>query len=340
MDFLTPEEILTKNISDTGIRRLIRYGCSHQLRQLSGSGMELSLQKKIDFINDLIKSPIAVEEKKANEEHYEVPAEFFGYVLGKKLKYSACFWDDGVSDLNQAEDKMLELICQRADLQDGQNILDLGCGWGSVSLYIAQKYPHAKITGISNSNSQKQYILEKAKKLGLSNLHIVTNNIAEHQFSEQFDRIVSIEMLEHMRNYQLLFYKISQWMRGGAQFFVHIFSHIKYAYFFKNNWTAKNFFSGGTMPSDDLFLYFQKHLTVTNHWRLSGTHYQKTSEAWLKNLDKNREAILSLFKKLYGDAGAMSKLVMWRLFFIVCSESFGFNQGQEWLVSHYVLEKT
>lgn len=332
------EKLEQEQISDRVIRNVIRFGLKKLLVEKEQDEPEAQMEKLLQFIDELKSSPIAIHTSDANQQHYQVPTEFFQLVLGKRLKYSSGYWPDGVSTLDEAQEAMLQLFCDRAQIADGQEILDLGCGWGSLSLYLAEKYPHSQITGLSNSRTQKAFIDSQKERLGLDNLTIITADICDFTTSAQFDRIISIEMFEHMRNYEKLLAKISNWMKPEALLFVHIFTHLKYAYYFENNWIADNFFTGGIMPSDNLLLYFAKDVAIKHHWRVSGVQYQKTSEAWLENLDKQRVNILDIFNKNYGEE-ATKFMIMWRLFFLTCAESFGYNSGQDWLVSHYLFEK-
>lgn len=340
MDFVIDlEKIESGAVSDRAIRNIIRYGLAKILAEKEKDDVSTQCNKLLEFVGELKESPIAINTADANRQHYEVPAEFFQLVLGKRLKYSACYWPEGVSSLDEAEEAMLQLICDRAQIADGQEILDLGCGWGSLSLYLAEKYPNSKITGLSNSSTQKEFIDSQKNLHGLKNLNIITGDISEFDTSATFDRIVSIEMLEHIRNYEQLLAKVASWMKPDGLLFVHIFTHLKYAYYFENNWTAEFFFTGGIMPSDNLLLYFPKNICIKNHWRVNGVHYQKTSDAWLENQDKNRGKILDLFSNTYSTKKALKMFVMWRLFFMTCSESFGYKSGQEWMVSHYLFGK-
>ncbi|GET40859.1 SAM-dependent methyltransferase [Microseira wollei] len=340
MDFVIGlEKIERGEVSDRAIRNIIRYGLAKILAEKDKDDVSTQCNKLLEFVGSLKESPIAVNTADANQQHYEVPAEFFQLVLGKRLKYSACYWPEGVSSLDEAEEAMLQLICDRAQIADGQEILDLGCGWGSLSLYLAEKYPNSKITGLSNSSTQKEFIDSQKDLHGLKNLNIITGDISQFDTSATFDRIVSIEMFEHIRNYEQLLAKVASWIKPDGLLFVHIFTHLKYAYYFENNWTAEYFFTGGIMPSDNLLLYFAKDIWIKNHWRVSGVHYQKTSDAWLENQDQNRGKILDLFSKTYSTEKALKMFVMWRLFFMTCSESFGYKSGQEWMVSHYLFEK-
>ncbi len=353
------ENLLEKNlIPDFLIRFGIRRMLAHKLRLESAGGPEAQKKRFDAYVQELRQSPIAVETAKANEQHYELPPAFFRTVLGKNLKYSSGYWSENSVvaihelplrnkfsfDLDASEDAMLELYAVRAGLQDGQSVLDLGCGWGSFSLWAAQKFPHSRITGVSNSNPQRLYIESEAQRRGLSNVRIVTADMNTFDTPGRFDRIVSVEMLEHMKNYGKLFKKIASWMNPEALFFVHIFAHRQFAYPFvdqgSGSWMARYFFSGGQMPSRDLFLAFQDDLQVTAQWTVNGTHYQKTCEAWLQKMDAARTDILALFRETYGTRRALRWWVYWRVFFMACAELFGYRGGSEWDVEHYLFKKS
>ncbi len=330
-------------VPDWLIRRVIRRICAARLReQQQGDDTQQTLRNR-QFIADLKQSPIAIRTQDANAQHYEVPAEFFQTVLGKRLKYSCGYWPDNRRTLDQSEEAMLELYCERARLEDGQAVLELGCGWGSLTLYLAERFPSSRLVGVSNSRTQKAFIEAQAKKLELHNVEIKTADMNGFDAGRQFDRIISIEMFEHMRNYEKLLSRIAGWMKPAALLFIHIFAHKRFAYPYevrdRSDWMAKYFFSGGIMPSDDLLLEFQNDVTLVEQWQVDGTHYQKTSEAWLKKMDSQREEILKLFAKTYGDQQKRRWFVRWRLFFMACAELFGYQRGSQWIVSHYLFKK-
>ena len=259
------------------------------------------------------------------------------------MKYSCALWPGAVAELAEAEAAMLDLTCRRAHLEDGQDVLELGCGWGSLSLHMAARYPNSRILSVSNSRSQKEFIVAEAARRGLANLEIVTADMNDFDTERRFDRIVSVEMFEHMRNYGELLRRISSWSRPEALLFVHVFAHSRFAYPFEvrdaSDWMAQHFFTGGLMPSDDLLLHFQNHFLIRERWRVSGMHYQKTAEAWLDRLDRNRDQVLSLLVRVHGRDEALRWLVRWRVFFMACAELFGYAGGQEWIVSHYLFER-
>lgn len=300
-------------------------------------------EHKMEYVRSLKESPIAVHTEAANEQHYEVPSEFFKLVMGPRMKYSSGIWPSPNTSFSESEEAMLKLSVERAELQDGMSLLDLGCGWGSISLYVAEHFPKCKILGVSNSRTQKQYIDSEAKKRGLKNLEIVTQDMNVFKTSKKFDRIISVEMLEHMKNYEMLFEKLATFLKPNGKFFVHIFTHKDYAYPFEvvddTDWMAKYFFTGGQMPSDDLFLYFQKDFLIEKHWRESGTNYQKTSEAWLSNMYEHESEIMKILEDVYGSDQKVKWWVYWKVFFMACAELFGYNDGNEWLVSHYLFKK-
>ena len=321
-----------------GIRRLL----AARLREEQLGGVEAQAGRLMGLVEQLRRSPVAMRTDAANEQHYEVPAEFYGHVLGPNMKYSCALWS-GASSLEEAETAMLDLTCRRACLEDGQDVLELGCGWGSLSLFMAGRYPNSRILAVSNSRSQKEFIDGEAARRGLANLEVVTADMNDFNTERRFDRIVSVEMFEHMRNYGELLRRVSAWSRPEALLFVHVFAHTRFAYPFEvrdaSDWMAQHFFTGGLMPSDDLLLHFQNDFRIRERWRVSGVHYQKTAEAWLQRLDRHRDHVLSLFAKVHGKHEALRWLVRWRVFLMACAELFGYAGGQEWIVSHYLFER-
>jgi cyclopropane-fatty-acyl-phospholipid synthase len=338
VDAARTERVLEKDlVPDFLIRIGIRRMLVGRLKD------EQQADRKARFIEELKHSPVAIETDAANKQHYEVPAEFYRAVLGPRLKYSSGLWPEGVNTLEASELAMLDLTAERARLEDGQDVLELGCGWGSLSLYLAERFPHSRITAVSNSRSQKEYIDGEAERRGLGNLRIITANMRDFYIDARFDRVVSVEMFEHMRNYAELLRRVASWMKPDALLFVHIFTHSRFAYPFEvrdeSDWMAKHFFTGGQMPSDDLLLQFPDDVRIVDHWRLNGSHYQKTSEAWLQKMDRNREEVKALFARVYGEHQATRWVVRWRVFFMSCAELFGYEGGEEWLVSHYLFRR-
>mmetsp|Transcript_42589 Transcript_42589/g.71086 ORF Transcript_42589/g.71086 Transcript_42589/m.71086 type:complete len:365 (+) Transcript_42589:128-1222(+) len=308
-------------------------------------GVEERQRWYMELVEGLKKRNIAEQTGAANEQHYEVPTEFYDMVLGKNYKYSCCLFSSPTDDLDVAELAMLELYTERAQLKDGQNILELGCGWGSLCLYVANKYPKSKVTAVSNSKTQKDHIMGECVKRGINNLQIVTADINSFTPPQPgtYDRCLSIEMFEHMKNYKELMLRISGWLKPGGLLFVHIFVHKVFAYHFEvqseDDWMARYFFTGGTMPSDHLLLYFQEQLKIVNHWSVNGNHYALTSEAWLKKMDANKKKVMSIMRDTYGAHQQTKWFVYWRLFFIAVAEMFAWDKGNEWYVSHYLFEK-
>jgi cyclopropane-fatty-acyl-phospholipid synthase len=311
---------------------VLRMGIRHLLHQRL---RELSREGSDDFADQLRHSAIAIDTDKANEQHYEVPAEFFQLVLGSHWKYSAAYWPSGVTTLDDAERASLEPVCERADLRDGQDVLELGCGWGSLSLFMAEHYPNSRILTVSNSHSQREFINGRKP----ANLDVATADVNVFEPDRQFDRIVSVEMFEHVRNYATLLQRIAGWLRDDGRLFVHVFCHRDHAYPFETegagNWMGRHFFTGGLMPSVELIPSFNDDVAVEQQWTLNGIHYQRTAAAWRINLERERDAVLRLFAEVYGADSAKQWYHRWRLFFLACEELFGFRGGDEWCVAHY-----
>lgn len=327
-------------IPDGLLRLGIRRQCSARLIEEHALGVEATAERQRMRIDELRGSPIAIETDAANAQHYELPPPFFRLCLGRNLKYSACYWDAGTPDLDAAEARMLVLYGERAELADGQRILELGCGWGSLTLWMAARYPNARITAVSNSRPQREFIEALCRERGLDNIEIITVDVNQLSLDEQrFDRVVSIEMFEHMRNYEHLLQRVGSWLAPGGKLFVHIFCHRSLAYPFEtagtDNWMGRHFFTGGLMPAADTLLHFQKHIQIEERWLLPGTHYEKTANAWLSNQDRNRQQVLGILAAKYGPESARLWHQRWRMFWMACAELFGYADGSEWLVAHY-----
>jgi len=330
---------------------LIRYGIRLQLRDrlvsLQKETVEDELEAKSKIVQELHTLPIAIETDSANDQHYEVPAKFYDLCLGPHKKYSSGLWRTPTTTFEESEVAMLDLYCERAAVKDGMKIVDLGCGWGSLTLHLAKKYPNAKITAISNSASQKEYILRTAKdrNLNVDNIQVITCNVADDKGAldvvKNNDLVMTVEMFEHMKNYNILLQKIDRFLKPQGQLFVHIFSHKDFVYHFEDGWMSQTFFTGGTMPSDDLLLYFAQDFHVKNHWRVNGTHYEKTSNGWLKMMDDNWKngQLEPVLRQAYGEGKEREWYVNWRLFYLACAELFGLDGGNEWIVSHYLFQK-
>jgi len=330
-------------VPDSVIRSGIRQLCRQRLKEIAVNDPQASADLLDSFVRSMDRSPVALVPEVANEQHYEVPADFFMAALGEHAKYSCCFWGAGASDLDQAEADALQLSCKRAGIEDGMAVLDLGCGWGSLSLWIAQHYPNCTVTSVSNSAPQRQHIESRAKQQGLANIQVITADMNDFDAAGQYDRIVSVEMFEHLRNYREMFKRISGWLTPQGRFFMHIFCHRSCAYKFvdegPSDWMSRHFFSGGIMPSDDLPLRFQQDLQLQRHYRWSGRHYEQTANAWLANMDQRREQIMPVMVETYGQDNAEKWFQRWRIFFMACAELFGLNDGQEWFVSHYLFSR-
>ena len=310
-----------------GIRRLLARRLQQEQRQQEGNTRVLRA------------APVAVEQDAANEQHYEVDARFYQQVLGPHLKYSSGFWPEDCTDLADAEAAMLALTCERAQLGSGQQILELGCGWGSLTLWMAEHYPGSNITAVSNSASQRAFILARAEERGLANLNVITADVATFSPEREFDRVVSVEMFEHMRNHATLFSRIQGWLRPGGKLFVHVFCHRELTYLFEDrgeqDWMSRYFFTGGMMPGWDWLPECAGDLALEDRWRVNGQHYAKTLEGWLTLADQRQDNLVALLDECYGPGEGKVWLQRWRMFFMACAELFNYRSGEEWFVAHY-----
>jgi len=322
---------------------LARFGMRRLIAQrLADESAGDAPARHAQFVRELRASPIAIHTQDANAQHYEVPAEFFRLHLGPRLKYSCCVYADPATPLAQAEEATLALCAQRAEVADGQRILDLGCGWGSLTLWLAERYPRAQVVALSNSTGQREFIEARARERGFANLRVLTGNIAEFQMPADvapFDRILSVEMFEHMRNYQALLAKLTGWLAPGGKLFVHVFAHRTLAYPFEvkdgSDWMSKHFFTGGLMPSARLLAEFQDDLALEQQWWIDGTHYERTANDWLAGMDARRARIMAVFRAGYGARDAALWFQRWRMFYMAVAELFGYRGGTEWGVAHY-----
>ncbi|WP_109478868.1 cyclopropane-fatty-acyl-phospholipid synthase family protein [Paraburkholderia sp. C35] len=327
-----------------GMRRLMRQ----RLIEEGVSDEALRSQRLHTLLDELHASPIAIETDAANTQHYELPPSFFEAHLGPQLKYSCCLYPRGDETLAQAEEAMLALCAERAQIEDGQRILDLGCGWGALALWLATHYPNAEIVALSNSRSQREFIEARAASAGIRNLKVETGNVVQFEFGNtlrggQFDRVLSVEMFEHMKNYGLLLERIARWMHADGKLFVHVFAHRTLAYHFQardaTDWMSKYFFTGGTMPSEALLQHFQNDLRIDEQWWIGGEHYARTARQWLTNLDQARARVLPELALAYGVADAQLWFQRWRMFYMAVAELFGYARGSEWGVAHYRFDK-
>ena len=330
-------------LPDALIRFGIRRSCARRLRQEREGGLEGQEERAARRLTQLRRSPIAIHPEAANTQHYELPADFFELCLGPRMKYSGCYYRHGSETLAEAEAAMLGLYCDRAQLADGQDILELGCGWGSLTLWMAERYPAARITAVSNSHGQRCYIEAQCRKRGLSNVRVVTRDMNHLALeAHQFDRCLSVEMLEHLRNYRMVMSRIAAWLKPEGKLFVHIFAHRTLMYPFEtagaDNWMGRHFFTGGQMPAADTLLHFQSGLRIERRWLLDGRHYQKTANHWLERQDRHRMEALAVLRESYGESAALW-LNRWRIFWMACAELFGYAGGSEWLIAHYLFER-
>jgi len=321
-------------LPDVIVRAAIHRLCSRTATRLATGNTESDAW----FADEMAARAIAEYTDEANAQHYEVPAAFFAHVLGPNRKYSSCFYKEPASTLQEAEEEALRQTVDHADIADGQSILELGCGWGSLSLWMARLFPHAQVTAVSNATSQREHIESEAARRGLKNLRVVTADMNVFEPKERFDRIVSVEMFEHMMNWRELMSRVRSWLKPDGRFFMHIFTHRSGAYLFDRadgeDWIAQHFFTGGVMPSHHLIRQYADLFAVEKEWRWSGVHYQRTAAGWLANFDLRREEIEEVLHHVYGSETGLW-MRRWRWFFLATSGLFGYANGSEWGVSHY-----
>ena len=331
---LVEKGLVPDALTRAGIRRL----CAERLRAEMRGGPGERARALQQLVDELSGGPVALVPEKANEQHYEMPPAFMALALGARMKYSCAWYPKGNETLDEAEEAMLVLTCDRAQLADGQDVLELGCGWGSLTLWMAERFPNSRILAVSNSAPQREYILAEARRKGFTNVEVLTRDMNVFATGRRFDRVVSVEMFEHMRNYPELLRRVASWLKPGGKLFVHIFCHREVAYPFvdggNDDWMARHFFTGGIMPSEYLLPRFQDHVALERLWVVDGTHYEKTSNHWLKNLDRNRAAALESLRGVHGSQAALW-LQRWRVFYLACAELFGYAGGDEWRVAHY-----
>jgi len=337
IDTLLEKDLLPDWLIRVGIRRLLRQ----RLAEIERPDVAVQVTQ---FAAALRALPIAVNTAESKEQHYEVPTAFYQRCLGPRLKYSSGFYETGTESLAQAEERMLAITCERARIANGQAILELGCGWGSLTLWLAEKYPQARVTGVSHSRTQREHILAEAARRGLANVEIITCDMNDFDITPgRFDRVVSVEMFEHMKNWPRLMGHVARWLKPDGLFFAHVFTHAHFAYHFEvrddSDWMSKYFFTGGMMPAHELFPHFQEDLRLVQDWKINGRHYAQTAEHWLQNMDAHRPEIMPLFVSTYGAGQATKWWAYWRVFYLACAELWWFREGEEWLVSHYLFRK-
>mgnify|MGYP001818119501 CR=1 FL=1 len=330
-------------VPDTVIRAGIRRLLESKRREIHSGDTEFAADAMNRFVEHMNESPVALVPELANEQHYEVPAEFFVHVMGEHLKYSCGYWPQGINTLSESERAALGVTTERAGIEDGMSVLDLGCGWGSLSLWIAERFPNARVTSVSNSASQREFILARAAARELGNVEVVVADMNDFDTERRFDRVVSVEMFEHMRNWGELYRRVAGWLKPDGKLFQHVFCHRSTPYPYKNkgpgDWMSRHFFTGGMMPAADLPLRFPRHLNVEKRWHWNGKHYARTCNAWLERMDSNRQQIMPVLEDCYGERHASLWWQRWRIFFMACAELFAYDDGQEWFVGHYLLSR-
>ncbi len=342
------------NIANVAIRRLQDAPFPDFIARPAIDSLVSEARRRLDregphdpaaFARDMARRAIAEHAAAANEQHYELPPEFFRICLGKRLKYSCCLYTSPNSTLDEAEEAALAETCEHAGLADGQRILELGCGWGSLSLWMAERYPRSAITAVSNSHGQRGHIEAEAKARGLTNLTVITCDmndfVAPTRMGEGYDRIVSVEMFEHMANWRALLTRAQDWLKRDGRMFVHVFTHREAPYRFDHtdsgDFIAQHFFTGGVMPSRDLMHQFGDLFAVEREWTWSGTNYRRTADHWLANMDANGDRVMELMRETYGADAALWRR-RWRRFYLATAGLFGNDDGATWAVSHYLLK--
>lgn len=334
---LVERGVMPKRLIRHGIRRLLAERL-HEQQEIYGEDRERALRR---WVSHMRADRIAPVPEKANEQHYEVPPDFFLAALGKRLKYSSGYYPTEHTTLDEAEDAMLTMTCERAGLADGQDVLELGCGWGSLTLWMAEKFPRSRFLAVSNSAPQRSFVMGRAASQGLQNVEVLTRDMNEFTTDRSFDRVVSVEMFEHMRNWEELLRRARRWLVDDGYLFQHVFAHASRPYAFEvrdeSDWMSRYFFTGGMMPSHEMLDHLDMPFEVVERWKVSGTHYARTAEDWLKNLESRREEVLPVLAETYGNDVAELWFHRWRVFFLACAELFAWDKGDEWFVSHNLL---
>ena len=337
-DYLIDNGYLPQFVIRRGIRRLL----AQRVSEIASTSLTHAWETKQKYIELLRTRPIAINTADANTQHYEVGTSVLQACLGPRMKYSCCLYPTGGETLAQAEIAMLESYVEKADLHDGQHVLDLGCGWGSLALYLAERFPNMSVTGFSNSKTQRIHIMEQAAARDLNNVNVITGDVVNYEFrSNAYDRVLSIELFEHMKNYNLLMSKVARTLKPGGRLFVHIFANATAPYDFEGGWMSEHFFTGGTMPSADLLHFFQDDLTLRRQWWVNGKHYAKTCEDWLGKMSsaQGKNEIWPGLEETYGKDEAQKWFYRWQVFYMACAELFAWEGGDTWGVAHYLFEK-
>ena len=327
-----------QTVPDLALRAAARYGAWSRERRESRGGVVVQEERLSALLRRMSSGPIAEVPHTVNAQQYALPSELAGLILGPRRRTSACLWEPRTRTLAQAEEAMLALICLRAQVRDGMRILDLGCGWGSLSLWMAEQYPAARVTSVCNSSRQRTWIESERDRRGLRNLEVITADVSDFVPVGRFDRVMTIDVFEHVRNWRELLRRISTWLADDGKAFVNVFSHRTFPYLFQGTWAAERFFTAGLMPGHDLLPRFQEHLELTDRWAESGTHYAKTLRAWRARLDADADAALEVLIAGGRSPGQARRLLgAWRLFLISTEEMWSYRGGNRWLTSQYLL---